>query len=89
MMLSSDVSAAYDLQYNALSLYTEAHRWTHWLSAATAINIKNYLRLQASVLGTFVQNGSKIVQNSSMLFNVVQCCSILFYRVLLYECYFT
>ena len=64
-----DVSAAYDLQYNALSLYTEAHRFTHWLSAATAINVKNYLRLQASVLGTFVQNGSKIVQNSSRLNN--------------------
>ena len=51
-----DVSAAYDLQYNALSMYAEAHRFTHWLSAATAINIKNYLRLQASVLGTFVNN---------------------------------
>ena len=51
-----DVSAAYDLQYNALSMYAEAHRFTHWLSAATAINIKNYLRLQASVLGTFVND---------------------------------
>ena len=51
-----DISAAYDLQYNALSMYLDAHRWTHWLSAATAINIKNYLRLQASVLGTFVKD---------------------------------
>ena len=51
-----DVSAAYDLQYNALSMYADAHRWTHWLSAATAINIKNYLRVQASVLGTFVND---------------------------------
>ena len=51
-----DVSAAYDLQYNALSMYADAHRFTHWLSAATAINIKNYLRLQASVLGTFVND---------------------------------
>ena len=51
-----DVSAAYDLQYNALSMYAEAYRFTHWLSAATAINVKNYLRLQASVLGTFVND---------------------------------
>ena len=51
-----DVSAAYDLQYNALSMYAEAYRFTHWLSAATAINIKNYLRLQASILGTFVND---------------------------------
>ena len=51
-----DVSAAYDLQYNALSMYAEAHRFTHWLSAATAINVKNYLRVQASVLGTFVKD---------------------------------
>ena len=51
-----DVSAAYDLQYNALSMYADAHRFTHWLSAATAINIKNYLRVQASVLGTFVSD---------------------------------
>ena len=51
-----DVSAAYDLQYNALSMYLDAHRFTHWLSAATAINIKNYLRLQASILGTFVKD---------------------------------
>lgn len=51
-----DVSAAYDLQYNDLSMYMDAARWTHWLSAATAINIKNYLRVQASVLGTFVKD---------------------------------
>ena len=51
-----DVSAAYDLQYNTLSMYLDANRFTHWLSAATAINIKNYLRLQASILGTFVKD---------------------------------
>ena len=51
-----DVSAAYDVQYNQLSMFLDAHRWTHWLSAATAINVKNYLRMQASVLGTFVQD---------------------------------
>ena len=53
-----DVSAAYDMQYNTLSMYADAHRFTHWLSAATAINVKNYLRLQASVLGTFVSDMS-------------------------------
>ena len=64
-----DVSAAYDVQYNQLSMYMDAHRWTHWLSAATAINIKNYLRMQASVLGTFVNdakaaNSHKVASNS-------------------------
>ena len=53
-----DVSAAYDMQYNALSMYADAHRFTHWLSAATAINVKNYLRVQASVSGTFVSDMS-------------------------------
>ena len=53
-----DISAAYDMQYNTLSMYLDAHRFTHWLSAATAINVKNYLRLQASVLGTFVSDMS-------------------------------
>ena len=62
-----DVSAAYDLQYNALSMYAEAHRFTHWLSVATAINIKNYLRLQASVLGTFVNDGSKLNNDEQLL----------------------
>ena len=54
-----DVSAAYDIQYNTLGLYMTAHRWTHWLSAATAINVKNYLRIQASVLGTFVNEEAR------------------------------
>ena len=66
-----DVSAAYDMQYNALSMYLNAHRFTHWLSAATAINIKNYLRLQASVLGTFV-NDEKGIQNQESRPNTTQ-----------------
>ena len=61
-----DVSAAYDVQYNQLSMFLDAHRWTHWLSAATAINIKNYLRLQASVLGTFV-NDAKSTNNGEAI----------------------
>ena len=51
-----DISAAYDMQYNHLSMYLDAHRFTHWLSFTTALNIKNYLRVQASALGTFVDN---------------------------------
>ena len=66
-----DVSAAYDVQYNQLSMFLDAHRWTHWLSAATAINVKNYLRLQASVLGTFV-NDEKGIQNQESRPNTTQ-----------------
>ena len=61
-----DVSAAYDLQYNSLSMYMDAYRFTHWLSAATAINIKNYLRVQASVLGTFVSDMSDLSDQSDL-----------------------
>ena len=61
-----DVSAAYDLQYNSLSMYMDAYRFTHWLSAATAINIKNYLRVQASVLGTFVSDMSDLSDKSDL-----------------------
>ena len=57
-----DASLAYDYQYNVLdrsNLLIEADpehfgRHSHWLSAATAMNIKEYLRLQASVLMTAV-----------------------------------
>ena len=66
-----DVSAAYDVQYNQLSMFLAAHRWTHWLSAATAINVKNYLRLQASVLGTFV-NDEQGTKNQESLPNTTQ-----------------
>ena len=59
-----DVSVAYDYQYNTLkkdewvsSLTNERFaRHSHWLSAATAFNIKEYLRMQASVLMTAVNN---------------------------------
>ena len=57
-----DLSLAYDYQYNALNrenlLLNEGKeffdRHSHWLSAATAFNVKEYLRLQASVLMTAV-----------------------------------
>ena len=66
-----DISAAYDLQYNALSMYADAHRFTHWLSAANAINIKNYLRIQASILGTFV-NDAKATNSQESKNNTTQ-----------------
>ena len=57
-----DLSLAYDYQYNSLkrdewvSGVTDErfYRHSHWLSAATAFNIKEYLRLQASALMTCV-----------------------------------
>ena len=59
-----DVSVAYDYQFNALNrenlLLTDSkeyfNRHSHWLSAATAFNIQEYLRMQASVLMTAVNN---------------------------------
>ena len=59
-----DVSLAYDYQFNNLKkdelvsgLTDERfYRHSHWLSAATAFNVKEYLRMQASVLMTHVSN---------------------------------
>ena len=59
-----DLSVAYDYQYNTLTKHElitsgaeEYHtRHSHWLSAATAFNIKEYLRLQASVLMTAISD---------------------------------
>ena len=61
-----DVSLAYDYQYNMLDRAnlliedTPEHfaRHSHWLSAATALNIKEYLRMQASVLMTAVDDNT-------------------------------
>ena len=63
-----DMSLAYDYQYNTLNrenlLLQEGKeyfdRHSHWLSAATAFNIKEYLRLQASVLMTQVSQKSAV-----------------------------
>ena len=59
-----DVSVAYDYQFNTLKrdewVSGATNEWftrhSHWLSAATAFNVKEYLRLQASVLMTVVNN---------------------------------
>ena len=61
-----DVSLAYDYQFNALNrenlLLDNSkeyfNRHSHWLSAATAFNINEYMRLQASVLMTAVDNNA-------------------------------
>ena len=61
-----DASLAYDYQYNVLdrsNLLIEAEpehfaRHSHWLSVATAMNIREYLRLQASVLMTAVDQNT-------------------------------
>ena len=71
-----DASLAYDYQYNILdrkNLLIEAapehfSRHSHWLSVATAINIKEYLRLQASVLMTAVQNDKSSITNDKCKF---------------------
>lgn len=63
-----DMSVAYDYQYNTLSrtnllLDTEPEqfaRHSHWLSVATAMNVYEYLRLQASVLMTAVSQSLSV-----------------------------
>ena len=66
-----DLSVAYDYQYNTLkrdewvSGVTDErfYRHSHWLSAATAFNIHEYLRLQASVLMTQISNLQSPISN--------------------------
>ena len=61
-----DMAVAYDYQYNTLgrnNLLIQAPtehfaRHSHWLSFATAFSIQEYLRLQASVLMTAVDNNA-------------------------------
>ena len=63
-----DMSVAYDYQYNTLSrtnllLDTEPEqfaRHSHWLSVATAMNVYEYLRLQASVLMTAISQSLSV-----------------------------
>jgi outer membrane cobalamin receptor len=70
-----DLSVAYDYQYNALNrenlLLENSNeffdRHSHWLSAATAFNIKEYLRLQASVLMTAIQNRKSKIENPKIV----------------------
>ena len=66
-----DMSVAYDYQYNTLKkdewisgvADERFYRHSHWLSAATAFNVKEYLRLQASVLMTQITNYQSPITN--------------------------
>ena len=61
-----DVSLSYDFQWNDLEVFDTAKdvnmehisnaatRGTHWLSLATAFTLADRLKMQASILGTFV-----------------------------------
>ncbi len=67
-----DIAAAYDIQYNTLHLHMDAARLSHWLSGAMAFNIQNYLRIQAGLLGTFIQErnvNSHLNLNSNLNLN--------------------
>jgi outer membrane cobalamin receptor len=54
-----DVSMAYDFQWNDLSEFASVSRGTHWLSVATAFTIANRLKMQASALGTYVDEEAR------------------------------
>lgn len=52
-------AVAYDFQWNKLSEYADVHRLTHWASVATALTLPTRLKLQASLLGTFVDEEAR------------------------------
>ena len=54
-----DASLAYDCQWNGLEEYLNVSRNSHWLAAATAMNLFDHVKLQASVLGTFINEESR------------------------------
>ncbi|MDR1610318.1 MAG: TonB-dependent receptor [Candidatus Symbiothrix sp.] len=54
-----DVSMAYDVQWNGLSEYKSIDRNTHWLSLATAFTLADHLKIQASLLGTYVNEEAR------------------------------
>lgn len=54
-----EVSLAYDYQWNGLSENPDISRHTNWLSLATALTLANRLKMQASALGTFVNEHSE------------------------------
>ncbi len=54
-----DISAAYDFQWNGLSEFVDVSRTTHWFSAATAFTVADQLKIQASILGTIVNEENR------------------------------
>ena len=49
-----DVSVAYDMQWNGLSEYMSADRYTHWISAATAFSLINRLKNTIGCFALFI-----------------------------------
>ncbi|GHU78667.1 ligand-gated channel [Bacteroidia bacterium] len=54
-----DISMAYDFQWNGLSEFASVSRETHWLSLATAFTLAGRLKIQASVLGIYVNEEAR------------------------------
>lgn len=54
-----DVSLSYDFQWNGMEEYMEVSRFSHYLAAATAMNLFDHVKVQASVLGTFVNEQAR------------------------------
>lgn len=54
-----DVSAAYDFQWNKLNEFANVTRTTHWASLATSATINDHLQVQASILGSFIDEESR------------------------------
>ena len=54
-----DVSAAYDFQWNKLSEYADVSRNTNWISLATALTIAERFKMQASALGTLLNEEAR------------------------------
>jgi outer membrane cobalamin receptor len=54
-----DISAAYDFQWNGLSEFVNVSRTTHWFSTATAFTVADQLKIQASILGTLVNEENR------------------------------
>lgn len=55
-----DISMAYDIQWNGLSEFASVARNTHWLSLATAFTLADRLKIQASLLGTYVNEEARL-----------------------------
>lgn len=54
-----EASAAYDIQWNDLSEFTDVSRTTHWLSLATAFSVAQRLKVQASILGSLINEEAR------------------------------
>ncbi|MCH5243905.1 MAG: TonB-dependent receptor plug domain-containing protein [Lentimicrobiaceae bacterium] len=54
-----EASIAYDFQWNGMEKYLNVSRNSHWLAIATAMNLFEHLKIQASVLGTFINEEAR------------------------------